>query len=71
MSEIKPVLDAWAVKEVWFDEIGNPAAYRDVPDTHRIVPVELLEELVDIALTYSWQETAEELQAIIDNKGQP
>jgi len=28
--------------------------------------VELLEELVDITLTHSWHETAEELRAIID-----
>jgi hypothetical protein len=39
-----------------------------LPDTHRIVPVELLEELVDITLTHSWYETAEELRAIIETK---
>ena len=71
MSEIKPVLDAWAVKEVWFDEIGNPAAYRDVPDTRRIVPVELLKEVLQDAYLHpheSW--IAMKLIDIIDNKEQ-
>ena len=70
MQELKPVarINEWHPCNVYFDGEGYPSAYEVIPDTHRIVPVELLEELVDITLTHSWYETAEELRAIIDNK---
>lgn len=64
--KLKPVLDKWAVKEVFFDEIGNPVAYREVPDTHRVVSVETLQRLLQETLYYA---SKKELQAIIDNKG--
>jgi hypothetical protein len=81
MQELKPVAKLRVIKaptkhtykveltpdEVEMLEAGDYPLYI-IPATHRIVPVELLEELVDITLTHSWYETAEELRAIIETK---
>jgi hypothetical protein len=78
MQELKPV--AWIegpevdrlatgeLAQVWPVEWEDAQPLYALPATHRIVSVELLEELVDITLTHSWHETAEELRAIIDKE---
>jgi hypothetical protein len=82
MQELKPV--AWSTEDrendmsattyrmevaLRWSAKGWPVdALYALPATHRIVSVELLEELVDITLTHSWHETAEELRAIIDKE---
>ena len=82
MQELKPVALLTAMESLCLDAGGTafviPAgtelpdddctALYALPATHRIVQVELLEELVDITLTHSWYETAEELRAIIETK---
>jgi hypothetical protein len=64
MQELKPVSSA---REL-LDKFHSGGCLYALPATHRIVSVELLEELVDITLTHSWYETAEELRAIIDKE---
>ena len=69
MNELKPVLDNWAVKEVFFDEIGNPIAYREVPDTHRHVSVELLARAAGMlgkTMYNKGPKVAKQLRAVID-----
>ena len=70
---IKPV--EWQVREVMFDD-GIPVAYRAIPDTHRVVSVELLNsimELAGVALVYQPfgtkdRQNFDALMAIIEDK---
>jgi hypothetical protein len=66
-QEIKPAISEWKIRDVYFDEEGEPAAHRALPDTHRIVSVELLEEIADdLDVCLGRADLSEQLRTIID-----
>lgn len=75
-QEIKPAISEWKIRDVYFDEEGEPAAHRALPDTHRIVPVEHLRTVLGVAYImrqYLRKDSdaikqMDELQAIADEK---
>jgi hypothetical protein len=69
MQELKPVarINEWHHCNVYFDEEGCPSAYEVIPDTHRIVSVELLQATMTGAYPFETK-LCEKIRAIIDKE---
>lgn len=80
MNELKPVArvipdhahgeGVTTIAQIVEQELPAGEGLYIIPDTHRVVSVELLKEMVQACIYAGWTIRAEELRAIIDNKGE-